>query len=98
MNIDLKNLTIEKAHESLKNGVYTVKDLVNEYLKVIKEKNPTINAYLEIYKDIDDIKEKIEKIFSDENLRILLSEKGIKRVEDFSWEKTAKETLTYILE
>lgn len=48
--------------------------------------------------NIDDIKEKIEKIFSDEDLRILLSEKGIKRAEDFSWEKTAKETLAYILE
>ena len=50
--IDLKNLTIEKVHEHYKNGDFTVTDLVNEYLKVIKEKNPEINAYLEVYDDV----------------------------------------------
>jgi len=50
--IDLQNLTIEKAHEALKSGKYTVTDLVNEYLKVIKEKNGEINAYLEVYDDV----------------------------------------------
>lgn len=63
MNINLKNLTIERAHESLKNSEYTVADLVNEYLKVIKEKNPEINAYLEIYKDIDEQVKKAEEMF-----------------------------------
>lgn len=52
--INLKDLTIEKAHESLKNGEYKVADLVSEYLKVIKDKNENINAYLEIYEDIFD--------------------------------------------
>lgn len=52
--IDLKNLTIEKAHQSFINGDFTVRELVDEYLKVIEEKNSTINAYLEIYKDIDE--------------------------------------------
>jgi aspartyl-tRNA(Asn)/glutamyl-tRNA(Gln) amidotransferase subunit A len=51
--IDLKNLTIESAHESLKKGDFTVKDLVDAYLEVIKNKNPDINAYLEVYNDID---------------------------------------------
>lgn len=51
MNIDLKNLTIEKAHEALQRGDYTVTELVTEYLKVIKEKNSDINAYLEVYND-----------------------------------------------
>ena len=50
--IDLKTLTIEKAHESLEKGEYTVTDLVNEYLKVIKEKNKDINAFLEVYDDV----------------------------------------------
>jgi aspartyl-tRNA(Asn)/glutamyl-tRNA(Gln) amidotransferase subunit A len=50
-NIDLKNLTIEKAHESFKNGVYTSRELVEEYLKIIKEKNTELNAYLEIFDD-----------------------------------------------
>lgn len=55
--IDLENLTIEKAHESLKNGEYTVTDLVNAYQEVIKEKNKDINAYLEVF----DVKEQVEK-------------------------------------
>jgi len=50
--IDLKNLTIEKANTSFKNGDFTVTDLVNAYLEVIKEKNTDINAYLEVYNDV----------------------------------------------
>ena len=52
--IDLKNLTIEKAHNYFKNGEFTVLELANEYLKVINEKNSDINAYLEIYNDIEE--------------------------------------------
>jgi aspartyl-tRNA(Asn)/glutamyl-tRNA(Gln) amidotransferase subunit A len=50
--IDLKNLTIEKAHESLAKGDFTVTELVTAYLDVIKEKNKEINAYLEVYEDV----------------------------------------------
>ncbi|MEI8174833.1 MAG: Asp-tRNA(Asn)/Glu-tRNA(Gln) amidotransferase subunit GatA [bacterium] len=50
--IDLKNLTIEKAHQDFKSGKYTCRELAGEYLKVIKEKNPEINAYLEVYDDV----------------------------------------------
>lgn len=50
--IDLKNLTIEKAHTHFKNGDFSVTDLVNAYLEVIKEKNKDINAYLEVYDDV----------------------------------------------
>ncbi len=50
--IDLKNLTIEKAHEALKKGEYTVRELAESYLAVIKEKNSDLNAYLEIYDDV----------------------------------------------
>lgn len=50
--IDLKTLTIEKAHASFKNGDFTVTDLVNAYLEVIKEKNTDLNAYLEVYSDV----------------------------------------------
>lgn len=63
--IDLKNLTIEKAHESLKAGDYTVSDLVNVYLGVIKEKNGRINSYLEIYNDLDIQIKKAEEMFRD---------------------------------
>ncbi|MCX6753548.1 MAG: Asp-tRNA(Asn)/Glu-tRNA(Gln) amidotransferase subunit GatA [Candidatus Nomurabacteria bacterium] len=51
MKIDLKDLSIEKAHNSLKNGEYKVSELVDAYLEVIKEKNEELNAYLEIFKD-----------------------------------------------
>ena len=52
MKIDLENLTIEKAHASLKNGEYSVLELANAYLEVIKEKNGEINAYREVYNDV----------------------------------------------
>lgn len=52
MNIDLKNLTIEKAHQSMKEGEYSCKELADAYLEVIKIKNTELNAYLEIFEDI----------------------------------------------
>ena len=61
--IELKNLTIQKAHESLKNSEYTVRALVDAYLNVIKEKNSELNAYLEVYKDIDAQILKAEEMF-----------------------------------
>ena len=50
--IDLKNLTIEKAHEMMKRGDFTSRELTEEYLKIIKEKNPELNAFLEVYDDV----------------------------------------------
>ncbi|MBP6908673.1 MAG: Asp-tRNA(Asn)/Glu-tRNA(Gln) amidotransferase subunit GatA [Candidatus Pacebacteria bacterium] len=49
--IDLKTLTIENTHEALKRGDFTVTDLVDAYLEIIKEKNSDINAYVEVYDD-----------------------------------------------
>jgi len=69
--IDLKNLTIERAHESLKAGVFNVTDLVNAYLDVIKEKNKEINSYLEIYSDIDVQVKKAEEMFKDGTATVL---------------------------
>lgn len=63
MQIDLKSLTIEKAHESLESGVYSVRELVDAYLEVIKEKNGEINAYIEVYKDIDEQIKKAEEMW-----------------------------------
>ena len=50
--IDITNLTIEKAHDALARGDYTVRDLCQAYLDVIKEKNSDINAYLEVFDDV----------------------------------------------
>ena len=49
MNIDLKTLTIEKAHDAFRKCEYTSVQLTKAYLDVIKEKNKDINAYLEVY-------------------------------------------------
>ncbi len=50
--IDLKNLTIEKAHKDLKDKKYSCVDLANACLNEIKNKNKEINAYLEVYNDV----------------------------------------------
>jgi aspartyl-tRNA(Asn)/glutamyl-tRNA(Gln) amidotransferase subunit A len=63
--IDLSTLTIASAHDSLTKGEYTVRELVDAYLSVIKEKNPRINAYLEIFDDIDVQVEKAQARFAD---------------------------------
>ena len=70
--IDLENLTIKKAHNSFKSGEYTISDLVNEYLKVIKEKNEELNAYLEIFNDdIPSQIKKAEEMFKDGTATLL---------------------------
>ncbi|MBU2632116.1 glycosyltransferase family 4 protein [Patescibacteria group bacterium] len=43
--------------------------------------------------DVNDIKEKMEKVLRDSNLREEMIKKGQEQVKKFSWEKTAKETL-----
>lgn len=68
--IDLKNLTIEKAHNHFKNGDFTVTDLVNEYLKVIDEKNKDINAYVEVF-DVKDQVSKAEEMFREGNATLM---------------------------
>ncbi len=49
--IDLKNLTIKKARESLQNGDFSAAELTGAYLKEIENKNAGINAYLEVFED-----------------------------------------------
>lgn len=69
--IDLKNLTIEKAHEAMSKGEYTPLDLVNEYKKVFEEKNKELNAYLEFFSDVEEqAKEALEK-FKDGSATLL---------------------------
>jgi aspartyl-tRNA(Asn)/glutamyl-tRNA(Gln) amidotransferase subunit A len=63
MQIDLQNLTIKKTHEHFINGDFTVRELVDEFLKKIEEKNTNINAYIEVYKDIEEQIKKAEEIF-----------------------------------
>ena len=51
MKIDLKNLTIRKAHEALVRGDFTSRELTEAYLEEIKNKDGEIGAFLEIYDD-----------------------------------------------
>ncbi len=47
--INLNDLTIAKAHQHLIDGDFTARELSEAYVKKIKEKNPDINAYVEIF-------------------------------------------------
>lgn len=69
--IDLHTLTISKAHEALKNGAYSVRDLCQAYLDVIKEKNADINAYLEVYEDVMQQADEAQKRFTDGTATVL---------------------------
>lgn len=59
--INLKQLTISRAKQELVDGNLTARDLVEAYLKEIDEKNPDLNAYLEVFADAKDIATKIDK-------------------------------------
>ncbi len=63
--IDLKNLTIEKAHDSLKKGDYTCKELAEAYLQNIVAKNMELNVYLEVYDNVLAQAERVQNMFKD---------------------------------
>jgi aspartyl-tRNA(Asn)/glutamyl-tRNA(Gln) amidotransferase subunit A len=52
MPINLKNLTIKKAHEALMKGEYTSVDLAEAYIEQIKKNDSNIHAYLEVFSDV----------------------------------------------
>ena len=67
--IDLKTLTIQKAHEALKRGDFTSVQLTQAYLDEIKAKNVDINAYLEVFADaLEQAKEADKKIAETKNV------------------------------
>ena len=63
--IDLKSLTIAKAHEDLKAGKYSCVELAEAYLENIKAKNTELNAYLEVFADVKKQAEEAQKRFTD---------------------------------
>ena len=69
--IDLKNLTIEKAHASMKSGEFTCVELLEAYLKNIDLKNKELNAYLEVFADAKEHAEKAQKKFKDGTAELL---------------------------
>jgi aspartyl-tRNA(Asn)/glutamyl-tRNA(Gln) amidotransferase subunit A len=69
--IDLKTLTIQSAHDAMMRGEFTARDLASAYLDAIKEKNPAINAYLEVYDDVLAQADAADKRFADETATML---------------------------
>ena len=69
--INLKDITIQSAHESLKKGDFTVAELVDTYLDVIAQKNPDINAYVEVYDDIPEQVARAQKMFDEGKATLL---------------------------
>lgn len=69
--MNLTTLTIREAHEGLKKEDFTVKDLVDAYRKNINEKNKDLNAYLEVFDDLDEQAEIAQKRFSDGTAELL---------------------------
>ena len=69
--MDLKNLTIKKVHAHLFKGDFSVKELVEAYVKNIEKKNPSINAFLEVYDDLDDQAEKAQNLFKENKASLL---------------------------
>lgn len=66
--IDLNSLTITKAHEALLRGDYTVRELVQAYLDVIKNTDTEIHAYLEVFGDVMEQADRAQKMLSADNV------------------------------
>ncbi len=72
MAINLEKLTIKSTHEHLHNGDFSAVELTEAYLKSIEEKNPEINAYLEVFDDAMKQAKVADKILKDSsNFRLL---------------------------
>lgn len=69
--IDLKNLTIRKAHESMVRGDFSAVDLVSAYLDQIEKKNGTVNAFLEVYGDAKEQAQRADESFKQGTATIL---------------------------
>src|SRR3989344_880157 len=61
MSIDLKSLTIVKAHDALVRGEFTALELTEAYLANIEAKNKELNAYLEVFENALEQAEQADK-------------------------------------
>lgn len=71
MMIDLATLTIQKAHDAMKKGVFSAVDLAQAYLDAIKENDGDIHAYLEVYGDVLEQAKYADKKFKDGSATVL---------------------------
>ncbi len=65
--MDILNLDIQKLGQGYKNGDYKVVDVVAAYKKNITDKNDDINAFLEIFDDLDQQVERAQKMIDEGN-------------------------------
>lgn len=63
--IDIYTLTIQKAHDLLKNKEVKVKDLVSAYIAEAKKRNEKINAFIEFFDDLELSIEEAQKRFDE---------------------------------
>lgn len=75
--------------EAMACGVPTVVSKVSCFPEVVGDAALKVNPY-----SIDDIADGIYRILTDGGLRETLRQKGLERVKNYSWERTARETLT----
>jgi len=59
MAINLETLTIKEAAAAMRAGEFSARELTQAYLDAIAERNPILNAYLEVF---DDCLEQADKI------------------------------------
>lgn len=71
MSIDLKTLTIKKAHEYLSKGDISAVELSESYLKNIDAQNGNINAYLEIFDDVKEQANNAQKFLENKKGNVL---------------------------
>lgn len=69
--MDISNETIESLHQKLKDKELTVSDVVSYFKKNIDAKNKEINAYLEVYGDLDEQVARAQKMFDEGNATLL---------------------------
>lgn len=69
--MELKNLTIEKAHEGLLKGDFSVRELVESALKTAHKKNGDLNAFREIYSNVEDQILRAEEMFNNGTATVL---------------------------
>jgi aspartyl-tRNA(Asn)/glutamyl-tRNA(Gln) amidotransferase subunit A len=63
MKIDLNSLTIQIAHDAIKAGEYSARDLANAYLEQIENKNKDLNIYIEVFSDVLEQADRADEMF-----------------------------------
>ncbi len=69
--IDIKNLTIEKTHEALVQGDFTVRQLCEACLSNIKNDNERLNIFREVFDDVLEQADSAQKRFVDGTATLL---------------------------